>query len=73
MPRPHSKTPHYGRYKGFAFISACLRITKKYKDEIKEKDEKNRTVGENPRQNSYDIFICAYKSTPFVQIKILKN
>ena len=31
---------HYGRHKGFAFISTCLRITKKYKDEIKENQQK---------------------------------
>ena len=55
MPRPHSKT----------FVS-----TMKYKDEIKEKDEKIENLEKTLGLNDYDIFICAYESTPFVQIKM---
>ena len=42
----------------------------KYKDEIKEKDEKIENLEKTLGLNDYDIFICAYESTPFVQIKM---
>ena len=40
--------------------------TKKYKDEIKEKEQKIEELEKTLGLNRYDIFICAYKSTPFV-------
>ena len=44
--------------------------TKKYKDELKEKEQKIEELEKTLGLNGYDIFICAYKSTPSVQIKM---